>query len=374
MTRIRQIIKKLDNDSYEEISLGAINTSELINDSGFITNTVANLTNYYTKSETYTQNEIKALIDAIITIDIQVVAELPTENISSTTIYLKGSEATGTNDYEEWIYVNNDWELIGTTAVDLSNYYNKTEADEQFAKLSIYGDTTINVGRKYNTSIGEHSTAEGYTTTASGEYSHAEGYQTEATGSCAHAEGNVSKATGMRSHAEGEHATASGDYSHAEGGYTTASGKYSHAGGYHTVASKEGSYAEGFETQAIGPRAHAEGDHTIASGNSAHAEGYNTTASGKYQHVQGRYNLEDSTDTYAHIVGNGWSEANSNAYTLDWNGNAWFSGDVYIKSTSGTNKDEGSKRLVTEEEVTNMLGSVGGDISLSDPLAYEAIV
>jgi len=317
------------------------NLSALTNDSGFITNTVSNLTNYYTKSETYTQDEVKALIDAITTLNIEVVTELPTENISATTIYLKGSETEGTNDYEEWIYANSDWELIGTTAVDLSNYYNKTEANEQFAKLSLYGDTTINVGRKNNTSIGEYSIAEGYQTTASGSYSHAEG--------------NVSKALGNYSHAEGSNTTASGSYSHAEGSYTKASGNYSHAGGYHTTASSEGSYAEGYETQATGPRAHSEGDNTIASGSSSHVEGYNTIASGKNQHVQGKYNLEDSNDIYAHIVGNGWSGANSNAHTLDWNGNAWFSGDVYIKSTSGTNKDEGSKRLITEEEVNNKI-------------------
>lgn len=31
---------------------------------------------------------------------------------------------------------------------------------------------------------------------------------------------------------------------------------------------------------------------------------------------------------YAHIVGNGVNGARSNAYTLDWDGNAWFAGDV----------------------------------------------
>ena len=43
----------------------------------------------------------------------------------------------------------------------------------------------------------------------------------------------------------------------------------------------------------------------------------------------------------------------SNAATVDWSGNAWFAGDVYVGSTSGTNKDEGSKKLATEEYVDN---------------------
>jgi hypothetical protein len=48
----------------------------------------------------------------------------------------------------------------------------------------------------------------------------------------------------------------------------------------------------------------------------------------------------------------------SNASTLDWEGNAWFAGDVYIGSTEGYNKDEGSKKLATEEYVNSILESL----------------
>lgn len=106
-------------------------TSELNNDSGFITNTVNNLANYYLKTETYTQAEVDALIAAIVTIDIQVVASLPISDISTTTIYLvPTSDPELQNIYDE--YINTDgtsggWELIGTTAVDLSNYVTTTD-------------------------------------------------------------------------------------------------------------------------------------------------------------------------------------------------------------------------------------------------------
>ena len=43
------------------------------------------------------------------------------------------------------------------------------------ADKSKYGDTTINVGRSENSTVGDYSTAEGYQTTASGIASHAEG-------------------------------------------------------------------------------------------------------------------------------------------------------------------------------------------------------
>lgn len=105
------------------------NLSDYNNDAEYITNTVTDLINYYTK------NDVDNLINAIHTLDIQIVTELPTENISHTTIYLKGTETSGTNDYEEWIYtVNNSWELIGSTAVDLTGYLKTEDADKKYIK------------------------------------------------------------------------------------------------------------------------------------------------------------------------------------------------------------------------------------------------
>lgn len=64
-----------------------------------------------------------ALIEAITTIDIQVVEKLLTESISSTTIYLVPKTSTEEdNVYDEYLYINEKWEHIGSTQVDLSNY------------------------------------------------------------------------------------------------------------------------------------------------------------------------------------------------------------------------------------------------------------
>lgn len=124
--------------------------------------------------------------------------------------------------------------------------------------------------------------------------------------------------------AEGRNVTASGSYCHAEGNYTYATGSSSHAEGQSTEASGNFSHAEGESSKASGYASHAEGDHTIASGD--------------YSHAQGKYNIEDTTGTYAHIIGNGESASvRSNAHTLDWNGNAWFAGDVYVGGTSQNN-------------------------------------
>lgn len=134
-----------------------------------------------------------------------------------------------------------------------------------------------------------------------------------------------------------------GKYAFAEGQGTKASGDGSHAEGYNTTAQVSDSHAEGYNTVARGTNSHAEGYFSETFGYASHAEGRGTKASGDSQHVQGKYNISDTTS--AHIVGNGAFQKNSNAHTLDWQGNAWFAGDVYTGSTSGTNKDDGSVKL-----------------------------
>ena len=63
----------------------------------------------------------------------EVVESLPTENIKINIIYMLPAQTSeAENIYEEWMYINNKWEMIGSTSVDLSNYYTK---DETNAKL-----------------------------------------------------------------------------------------------------------------------------------------------------------------------------------------------------------------------------------------------
>lgn len=170
----------------------------------------------------------------------------------------------------------------------------------------------------------------------------------------------TSNSLGSYAQAFGGSTTASGGYSHAEGISTAASGFASHAEGSSTSASGTYSHTEGFGTHATGISCHAEGNQTRASGIYSHAEGSNTTASGEVQHVQGKYNIEDTTS--AHIVGNGTdSSKRSNAHTIDWSGNAWFAGDVYIGSTSGTNKDDGSIKLAKVTELPTKTSQLTND-------------
>ena len=83
----------------------------------------------------------------------EIVVSLPTTDIDTATIYmiLSGTSATE-NVYNEFMYVNNNWELIGTSATDLTNYYTKAEVDGKLLLkasasdlTSHTGDTTIHV-------------------------------------------------------------------------------------------------------------------------------------------------------------------------------------------------------------------------------------
>ena len=58
-----------------------------------------------------------------------IVNDLPNSDISTSTIYLKPMGGSSPNTYEEYIYINSKWEIIGTTKTDLSDYYTKTQVD-----------------------------------------------------------------------------------------------------------------------------------------------------------------------------------------------------------------------------------------------------
>lgn len=115
---------------------------------------------------------------------------------------------------------------VATTSADgLMSAEDKSKldnADNTYALKSKYGDTTINIGRKADTTVGVNSTAEGTNTTSSSHSTHAEGIRTTASGGRAHAEGMSTTASGNDSHAEGCETKASGHQSHAEGYVTTA--------------------------------------------------------------------------------------------------------------------------------------------------------
>ncbi|MDE6435849.1 MAG: hypothetical protein K2L07_16710 [Lachnospiraceae bacterium] len=207
------------------------------------------------------------------------------------------------------------------------DYFFKKIKNEVFALKSIYGDKTLNMGRKTGTSVGAGSFAFGYNVTASGYVSHAEGHYTEASGESSHAEGFGTTANGNYSHAEGYGTTVSGDYSHAEGCFSSASGNYSHAEGL-GMAGGRNSHAEGFNAEANGDNSHAEGLGTEADNLASHA-------CGKYNTAMVTGGTSDNTVGTAFVIGNGTDfHARSNAFSVMYNGTVKAKSTITASTTA----------------------------------------
>ena len=105
----------------------------------FITKSVNDLTYYYNKTEI--DGKITTINNNISTIPkfaIEVVENLPTSDISSTTIYIKKTSTTETgNLYTEYIYVNILWEELGTQTLDLSGYTTTEALNADLAEYTI---------------------------------------------------------------------------------------------------------------------------------------------------------------------------------------------------------------------------------------------
>ena len=282
---------------------------------------------------------------------------------STNEIMFKLTDVAPTYDDRIWFTANADGKLVisfqNTDQITPQVYhrynYVLRSGDTMTGSLAI-GENSVASGVK--------SLAQGEECIASGAASHAEGYYTRASSNGAHAEGAATRASGLRSHAEGSSAEASNFAAHAEGNDTEASGEDAHAEGYKTTASGNSSHAEGDQTEASNWYAHAEGHKTIASGMASHAAGQSTTATRFTQTAMGFGNIAESGghDTYdattsALVIGNGTEDPDtheitpSNAFKVQFDGTGWFSGDVYVGSTSGTNKDSGSKKLISEADL-----------------------
>ena len=86
--------------------------------------------------DTMPTSEIKSMLQRIPKFDIEVVTELPTQDISTSTIYLhKNPAEQNQNLYTEYVYINNAWEQLGSQVVDLTNYALKSEIKTKTSEL-----------------------------------------------------------------------------------------------------------------------------------------------------------------------------------------------------------------------------------------------
>lgn len=87
--------------------------------------------NYQNASQVTTA--INAAIAGITGISFEIVQTLPTTGDAGT-IYLVPAGQSATGDiYAEWIYINSNWEKLGSTAVDLTGMVSYDSTNEEFS-------------------------------------------------------------------------------------------------------------------------------------------------------------------------------------------------------------------------------------------------
>lgn len=78
------------------------------------------------QTATQVNSAITSALGDITEFTISVVSTLPTTGEQGT-FYFVPNAGSGNNIYDEYVYVNNAWEKIGSTEIDLSNYLQKSE-------------------------------------------------------------------------------------------------------------------------------------------------------------------------------------------------------------------------------------------------------
>lgn len=120
------------NFSWSNLANKPTSLSDFVNDEGFITNTVSNLSNYYDKSS------IDNIVATLKTGAFQVVNELPSTG-SEGIVYLVGTQAP----YTMYIWENNAFLNIGTTEVNLDGYVKGTNLNSNYVILGNGGSNVV---------------------------------------------------------------------------------------------------------------------------------------------------------------------------------------------------------------------------------------
>lgn len=294
----------------------------------------------------------------------------------------------------------------------------KKIANSKMDKQNPTGTGSFSLNRAERYPIGNYSFAAGESTIAEGKWSNATGQGTWALGKYSYAGGRSSEATATGACAIGESVIADGKWSNAFGTGTRTYGINSHAEGKGTEAYNQSTHVQGsynISNPVYNVYVSDEGNaSTLDTTEILYSDSYvidqegrsiilaepttscalNAIPANKYYIIAGEvgnyiyyaltdgatkwqefsYGKDGGKGEYLHIVGNGESySTRSNAHTLDWDGNAWYAGDIYVGSTSGTNRDSGSKKLATEEYADNVSNAVKNDLLNGAGDAYDTL-
>ena len=88
--------------------------------------------------DVYSKEEIDDMISQLRQFDTEYVEQLPTSNIKSNCLYfVPRSTSHGDDGCYEYMWINSRWEFLGTTEVDMSDYWN-IEQTKQYVDDNAY--------------------------------------------------------------------------------------------------------------------------------------------------------------------------------------------------------------------------------------------
>lgn len=131
-------------------------------------------------------------------------------------------------------------------------------------------------------------------------------------------------------------------------------------------------FARGLATQIHGYNSSSFGSNNIIHGANAFVVGSNHNINSDNVFVVGRSGLDNSNAAY--ILGNGDSATGvkSNASIIDWSGNGYFAGDLYVNGDGQTIGFDGAKKVATEEFVTEAVNAALAALGLPTSTAADA--
>lgn len=133
--------------------MGVIKISELDSISTITSSDVLPIVDSNDTTKKISINQLKTKItEDIINLHFVIVETLPTQDIQTNVIYLVPKIDSGLYDvYYEYIYINNNWELLGITQIDLSNYVTFSSLSTTLLNYA----TTSYVTTAINSAIGD---------------------------------------------------------------------------------------------------------------------------------------------------------------------------------------------------------------------------
>lgn len=330
-------------------------------------------------------------IENINSFEVAIVNGLPSENIDDHTIYFV-PEQEGSSTYNEYMYVNNRWELIGTTTIDLSNYLQKSDISvtqiqatgTDIGSITIDGTTTtfkaptvdipeqeqsdwlqtdstapsfiqdkpsiwekddhsVNINEQTSRNEGLYSVVEGSHTGTITRNVDPEDREAEAQEYQAGIDGN------NYAHLEGQDNYLGGDMAHVEGYQNIGYGEASHVEGSYNYNDSDVAHIEGTNNINYSWAGHIEGNANIAYGSDTiHVEGYNNKSNSYGSHTEGNDNVVIDSDG-AHVEGYNNELTNGSNY-------AHVEGDNHTLSGSESSHVEGNQHQLTDATYTHVEG------------------